>query len=213
MTRQFLLSIVAVFCLAAVPTTAQELKPPPLPPGELFFTIKGKQPMGLERIHPGLIAALRFTDEQKLALAEARRTTLQNEDLQAAAQAVKSNPNATETQRENVRMLQDEARDKLGAVIEQVLTADQKALIVKIQQAFNDASQAAMAAAQPDFAAAKGDATRSAEARSAYEAKLKDEFARRLNQVFTDAQRTAVQQAAKVQAEQDERAAQNPKRK
>ena len=213
MTRPCLLSIVAVFCLASLPTIAQDLKPPPLPSGDLFFTAKGKQPTALERVHPGLIAALGFTDEQKLALAEARRTTLQNDDLIAAGQAVKSNPNATEAQRENVRMLQDEARDKLGAVIEQVLTADQKAFIVKIQQAYNDANQAAMAAAQPDFAAAKSDATRSAEARNAFQVKVKDELARRLDQIFTDEQRAAVQQAAKAQAEQEERAAQNPKRK
>ncbi len=213
MLRSPLIVLAASLVLFTSVAYAQDHKPAPLPPGDLFFTAKGKHPMALERYHPGLVAALLLTDEQKLALAEASRKTIMDEDLRAAAMEVKSNANATEVQRENVRMLQEAARDKLDAVIEQILKPDQKALISKIQQAFDDAAKAAMRDMEGEFGQAKGDEKRTAAARDAYQATLKDEFAKRLDAIFTPEQKAAVQQAAKAQAEQEARAAQSKKGK
>jgi len=106
--------IAAIVVLSlALPAIGQDKKPGDAP-GELFFTGKGQTPLALERIYPGITAALNLTDEQKTALREAMERTIHDPALREAGQKLKSDPAAaTEADRASVF---EGARAGAGAV-------------------------------------------------------------------------------------------------
>src|SRR2546422_2351578 len=99
MTRRISI-VLAALCVALV--AAKAAKAPSLPPGEMFFTMKG-QPFALERMFPAITAAFMFSDEQKTALHEAYGQTVGSAAIRAKGASLKNNPAATDADRDAAR--------------------------------------------------------------------------------------------------------------
>src|SRR5882672_426293 len=150
MTRRVTISL-GVICVALV--AAKAAKAPSLPPGDMFFTMKG-QPYALERTFPGVCAALMLTDDQKNALNEAYHQTVASPQLREKGAALKGNAGASDADRDAVRSEMETARVEVQKKVSAILTPQQKELIPKIQAAAEQAQRAAREALQPEFAAA-----------------------------------------------------------
>jgi len=206
--------VVPVVCLVlAGAAQAQKAKGDPAIGGELFFFAKGSQPLALERVYPGITAALMLTAEQKEAIMEAQRQTVFHPDVRAAMQLGKSGPDVTEAQREEARKTVADARQRLRAAVDEVLTPAQKALIAAIQKAYEESQRAAMEALGDDLKAAKGNPDRSTQVGQRFNELVREEMSRRLENVLTAEQQAAVQRAALVQLEAEEMARNSKKSK
>jgi hypothetical protein len=179
----------------------------------VFFTGKGQQPFALERVHPGITAALMLTDQQKTALNEALDQTVRNPQVRAAGVALKNNPTATDADRAKAKEAADDARAKLKEEVEKTLTADQKALVAKIQAAFDEAQKAVATALQAEYGQAKGNAEQTAKLRERSQDELRKELGERLDKILSPEQKSAVLAAAVLQSEREEAAAKAKKQK
>src|SRR5215212_1125877 len=124
-------------CLICVALLAAKPKTVGLPPGDMFFTMKG-QPYALERTFPGITAAFMFTDDQKRDLNDAYYETVGAPDIREQGASLKGKA-ASDAERESYRKLMEDARAELAKDVAKILTAEQKALIPKIQEAANEA--------------------------------------------------------------------------
>lgn len=191
---------------------AQEKKGGPgLPPGDTFFTVKG-QPGVLERTFPGIVAALELDDQQRRAIAAARAETVDDGQLRAGA-GLKSDPAATDAKRAEVRKGLDDARARLKAKVDEILTAEQRERVAKIQAAADEAQRAAAEAMREQFAGAKGNDARATEVREMAKARTREEFEDRLERFLTGMQMAAIREAAIDAREAEDRAAQGKKGK
>jgi hypothetical protein len=206
-------ALVLAITLALAPAARAQKKGPGEIPGDVFFTIKGQQPFALERLHPGITAALMLTDQQKIALHEALEQTVRDPQLRAAGQALKNNPTATDADRAKTQKAMEDARDQLKQSIDKQLTADQKALVARIQAAFDESQKAVATKLQAEYGQAKGDADRAAKLRERSQEELRDELTERLDKVLNAEQKAAVQQAAIAQMEREDAAAKAKKQK
>lgn len=191
-------ALVAIGLAVCAGAVEKSPKKPGLPSGDLFFTMKGR-PFALEQTFPGVTAVLLLTDEQKAKLSAARQATVENAELRKAAAVLKSNPNATEAEKESVRQSLADARTRLEAAVAGVLTLEQKALIDRIQAASQEAHEQSRDLLQPEFTAAKGDAQRMAEWQKKYRDHVAQAFAQKLNTFLSLDQQTAMKEAAAAQ--------------
>ena len=195
-------------CLICLASLAAKGKSSGLPPGDTFFTMKGR-PYALERTFPGIVAAFMFTEDQKIALNEEYQETVADPQLREKGAALKDNPATTDTEREEMRKQQAEARAELQKRAEMILTPQQKALIPKIQDAANQALKGAREAFAADLGAGKGEKTKSNELDEKIRVEAEDLFVQQLEKFLTPAQMEAVRQAAIAQREADELARKN----
>ena len=213
---RFNLSVVAVALtvslLGAHAAQAKDKKPPEVP-GELFFTAKGQHPFALQRVHPGITAALMLSDQQKIALFEALQQTTNSPEVRAAGAALKNNPDATDADRAKAQKVRDDARAQLKEAIDKTLTADQKALIVKIQAAFDESQKAAAEELKPEFAQAKANREPAAKLNERMQEELREQLTQRLDKVLDAEQKAAVLAAGVAQLEQEDAASKAKKQK
>jgi Spy/CpxP family protein refolding chaperone len=194
------LVLIALAWVACTPLTAfaQKEKKPSLPPGDLFFYMKG-QPFALETIFPGINGTIMLTDDQKLKLQEARENTVGSDAVKDAGKLLKTDPNATEAQKESAKKTIQEAKSKLQAEVSSILTPEQKALIEKLQGAAVEAHTAARAKFETDFTGAKGDKAKMEELQTKMREEVRAEFDRKLVGILTAEQRAAMEKAAAAQ--------------
>jgi ferric-dicitrate binding protein FerR (iron transport regulator) len=179
----------------------------PLPSGDLLgFTGKGNQPMALEQTFPGINGALLLTEEQKRQIFEVREQILGSDAVKAAGQKAKLDPNATESQKEEARRTLQEARSRLQQKVGDILTADQKALVTRINAASEEAHKAAYDGLEPQLVGAKGNADQMAELQRQLREKRQSEMAIRLAAILSADQQAAYQKAAAEQKAAEERA-------
>src|SRR5258705_3570162 len=183
--------VLGISIFASALFAAKAAKAPSLPPGEMFFTMKG-QPYALERTFPGVTAALMLSDDQKTALSEAYHQTVAAPELRAKGASLKGISAATDAERDTVRSQMQEARAELQKRVVAILSPDQKALIVKIQAAFEQAQRAARESLQQEFSAAKGNEEKSKELRKKYDVKAEDQFVQERQKCLTPAQMEGV---------------------
>ncbi|MEI7731277.1 MAG: hypothetical protein WCO56_17005 [Verrucomicrobiota bacterium] len=207
MNKSILSLTLMLLVSVATSAGAQFKKPPGLPGSELFFTMKGKMPFALDRWYPGIVAALLLTDDQKLDLQKARQEIADNSDLRATGQKLKQNPDASKEERAAYQKQYEEAREKLRQAVAEILTPQQKALVGRIQNAAEEAQQAAVQTLQPVMAQAKGDEAKTTQLRQTLQETIKTELAQRLEVILTTEQKSAVQAAAIAQAEREEKGA------
>jgi colicin import membrane protein len=196
MSRIVLANCALLLCVGVA--AGQKEKKPTLPSGDMFFTQKG-QPFALERTFPGIQAALMLTDEQKLKLQTAREETVGSEAIREAGRNIKGNANATEAEKEAAKKLAAEARAKLEQQIASILTADQKALVEKLNTAAQDAHKTAADSLQAEFTASKGNKEQMAEVQKKMKEEARAEFERKLVGLLNAEQRAAVEKAAAAQ--------------
>lgn len=194
----------ALLCVSICLIAAKPGKAPSLPPGDIFFTIKG-QPAPLERTFPGITAAFMFTDDQKAALNDAYQQTVGAPEVREQGASLKNNA-ATDAQRDTFRQLMDDARSELQKEVASILTPEQKALIPKIQAAADQAQKEARESFSADFATAKGDAAKANDLREKVKVEAEDLFVQKLEKFLTPAQMEAIRQAATQQKDADEQA-------
>jgi hypothetical protein len=203
---------VLVAASLALPSLAQEKeKKIGELPGGLFFTVKGG-PFPLDKVYPGITAALRLTDDQKHALIEAQQQTMASPALREAGQKAKGD-GATDADRAAAQKVFADARAQMKASVDKVLTEDQKALIAKIQTAFEESQKAAMDGRKAEFGGAKGNPDRQAELRKRMEQDLRAEMATRLDKILDAEQKQLVDRAGTLQRDREEDAAKFGKKK
>lgn len=206
--RPYHLAMALVAALFFVPgaAQAQKEKKPTLPPGDLFFTMKGR-PFALERVVPGIQGALLLSDEQKQALFKALEETTWSEAVRSAGRTIKADPNATEAEKEQARTVIQEARARLEQQVDAVLTLEQKQLIDRLNAVAREAHQAAREKLEAEFIAAKGDKTRTEELNKQMRKQARVECERRLLELLTAEQRQGLEKAAQRQKEAEQAAA------
>jgi len=213
---RFNISVVALalaLSFIAAPAAHAKDKPAGDVPGDAFFTGKGQQPFALERLHPGITAALMLTDQQKIALNEALDQTVRNPQVRAAGAALKNNPSATDDDRAKAQQASQDARAQLKEAVEKTLTADQKALVAKIQAAFDESQKALATALQAEYGQAKGDAERTAKLRERSQDEIREQLTERLAKILDAEQKAAVLAAGVAQLDREEAAAKGKKTK
>jgi len=210
MNRRFLLTLSLAGALALpFAAWAQKDKSPSLPPGDMFFTGKGDQPVSLERTFPGIAGALMLTDEQKQKLHSAKEETMGSAAVREAAQTLKTNPNATDTEKTAARKTIDEARTRMQKEVAEILTPDQKRLVEKINTVAAEARRSAAEKYEAEYAAAKGNEAQLAEINKKIQEEARDEFGRKMNNILTPEQKDSWQKAAAAQKAAEENSDKN----
>lgn len=155
-TVAFLFATVAGLCNQTL-TAADKKGAAPMPSGDMLgFTRKG-QPVAIEQMFPGILAALMFTDEQKQKLQEARRETIGSDALVELARNAKQ-PATSEADRQKAADLMEKARAELAQKVAAILTAEQKTLVEKLNTAAQQAHEESREALSAQFTSAKGNA-------------------------------------------------------
>src|ERR1051325_9085961 len=98
-------------CLVCVGLLAAKGKTPGLPPGDIFFTMKG-QPYAMERTFPGIVAAFMFTEDQKANLNDAYYQTVGDPVIREQGAALKGK-GAKDGELETYRKMMEDARAEL----------------------------------------------------------------------------------------------------
>jgi RNA polymerase sigma factor (sigma-70 family) len=175
-----------------------------LPSGDILgFKTKG-HPFALERTFPGINGALLLTDEQSQKIAAARAETIETEAVKTATMTLKSNPNATNAEKEAAQKVIQEARAKLEEKVAGILTAEQKVLVERINTAAQELQQSVLEEYQAEFTAAKGNAEQTEEVRKKLLEKLRTDFPQKLNGILSPEQKTAFEKAAAAQKAAEE---------
>lgn len=186
MVRAFVLMV--VFALAAS-ALAVEKKPAI---GNFPFWSAPKREFS-DQFVPGLNAALLLSPEQIEQLHAARRETIDNETLRAAT---RKDPNLTEAQREATHKLVSEAQASLRIKVSNILTADQRALIERINAVHQEVGKAVSEEFQPKLVASKGDDQAQERFRKEMHERVSADFRSKLDGLLSPNQKAAFDQAA-----------------
>ena len=142
---------------------------------------------------PGLNAALLLSPEQIEQLHSARRETIDSETLRTAT---RKDPNLTEPQREAAHKLVSEAHASLRIKVSNILTADQRALIERINAVHQEVQKGVLEEFQPKLTASKGDDQVQEKLRNEMRERVSSDLRSRLDGLFSPNQKAAFEQAA-----------------
>ena len=148
MFRRLSIIVIASLCLATL-AEAQAKKPAI---GNFPFWSVPKQEFA-DQLVPGLNAALLLSDEQIVKLQEARRETIDNEQIRGKKD---KNANVTDAEREARNKATQEAYTNLRTKVSNILTAEQRTLIEQINAAHLEVSKAAAEEFSVQLTSAKG---------------------------------------------------------
>ena len=182
------LSLMVVFALAAS-ALAVEKKPAI---GNFPFWSAPKREYA-DQFVPGLNAALLLSPQQIEQLQAARRETIDNETLRAAT---RKDPNLTEAQREADHKLVSDAHASLRIKVSNILTADQRALIERINAVHLEVAKALNEEFQPKLTSSKGDDQAQEKFRNEIRERLSSDFRSKLDGLLSPNQKAAFDQAA-----------------
>ena len=195
------LALTVVFALA-VSALAVEKKPAI---GNFPFWSAPKREFS-DQFVPGLNAALLLSPEQIEQLHASRRETVDRETLRGAT---RKDPNLTDVQREAAHKSVSEAQASLRIKVSNILTADQRALIDRINAVHQDVSKAVSEEFQPKLTASKGDDQVQERLRNELRERILADFRGKLDGLLSPNQKAAFDQAAA----DEQAAAKNPKKK
>lgn len=182
------LALTVVFALAAS-ALAVEKKPAI---GNFPFWSAPKREFS-DQFVPGLNAALLLSPQQIEQLHAARRETIDNETLRSTT---RKDPNLSETQREANRKLVSDAQASLRIKVSNILTADQRALIERINAVHQEVGKAVSEEFQPKLVASKGDDQAQEKFRQEMRERVSADFRSRLDGLLSPNQKAAFDQAA-----------------
>lgn len=192
--RSALLPLLFALCAAlALPGLAQK-KPSTDLTGFPLWSAK-KTPLAGPFI-PGLNAALLLTAEQCQKLVAAREEVMGNEKLQKLGASIKTNPNASEADRDAARKAYEEARDQFKDKIDGILTPDQRKLISGINTVFEEVTTATEEALRDRAGQLKGDKAGMEELRKEAREKITKDFKSRIEGLMSKDQWAALTKAA-----------------
>lgn len=165
-----------VSLLVAVPSPAAEKKPAQV--RDFPFWSAPKRPHAREFI-PGLSAALQLTPDQIEKIEAACRETIDKPEARG-----KNAPGAAA------------AWDRVHRLVADILTAEQKTLIEKVNDAYEKSLEAAAEEYQAQLDGAKGNADETDRLRKLQNEAVAEKFGKRLDAILTDTQKEAVKQIA-----------------
>ncbi len=146
------LSILVILSLSLATLTEAQAKKPAI--GNFPFWSVPKQEFA-DQLVPGLNAALLLSDEQIVKLQEARRETIDNEQLRGK-KIKDSNVTVSDAEREARNKKTQEAYASLKTKVSNILTAEQRTLIEQINAAHLEVTTAASEEFGSQFAGSKG---------------------------------------------------------
>jgi Spy/CpxP family protein refolding chaperone len=188
MFRRLSILVVTVFCLATL-AEAQTKKPTI---GNFPFWTMPKQEFA-DQFVPGLNAALLLTDEQIVKLQEARRDTIDNEQLRGNKD---KSVELSDAEREARRKATQEAYTRLRTKVSNILTAEQRMLIEQINAAYLEVTTSANEEFAPQFASSKGNDELQKQLQQQKRERVARNFQAKLEVLLTPNQRAAWEQAA-----------------
>jgi hypothetical protein len=153
---------------------------------------------------PGLQAALELTPAQIEKILAARASTVDSPEILALKR--KGDPNATADELATAATKRGEAVEKLYKEVDLILTKDQKAMIEKMNDAYDKVVGEVVTEFQAKFAAAKGNAEDMAAVNKELREAIAEAFGKKLDTLLTTEQKKAVEKAAE---EEKKRAAAN----
>jgi|GEM_PF-2584508 len=180
-----------------------------LPPGDVLGFMQKNAPYPLERVFPGLNAAVVHSDEQKQKLAAAIDQTIDRREVRAAMAFAKLNPNATDEEKQKARRLVEQARAELQKRVAEILTPEQKALVEKINDTARQVQSEVRQAMRDQFQALKTDPTNKDKVQQEYQQRVRAEMESRVMKLLDPDAQAAVKKAAAAQAADEK----GPKRK
>lgn len=188
MFRRLSILVVASLCLATL-AEAQAKKPTI---GNFPFWTMPKQEFA-DQFVPGLNAALLLSDEQILKLQEARRETIDNEQVRG-----KKDKNATVTEAERAarNKATQEAYTSLKTKASNILTAEQRTLIEQINAAHLEITTAASEEFAVQLTSAKGNDDLQKTLQQQKRDRVASNFKAKLEGLLSPNQKAAWEQAA-----------------
>lgn len=188
MFRRFSIIVIASLCLATL--AAAQAKKPAI--GNFPFWSAPKQEFA-DQFVPGLNAALLLTDEQILKLQEARRETIDNEQIRGKKDKTVE---LSEAERETRRKATQEAYANLRIKVSNILTAEQRTLIEQINAAHLEVSKAASDEFGPQLTGAKGNEDLQKSLQQQKRDRITANFKAKLEGLLSPNQKAAWEQAA-----------------
>lgn len=170
-----------------------------------FWSSKKRGPSG--QFVPGLNAALQLSAAQMEQIAAAREEMSNDEAVKAARGLSKNDPNVTAEQREKARAAMEAATARLQAKVATILTADQKALIEKINAAYAAAVEDVGIIYADKFASVKADEAARKRMQEEKSHDTEEQFFHKLDKLLTPAQTEAMKRAAAEEEERNAKAA------
>lgn len=212
MRRNAFVAVLALLSVVAAPAIAGEKKKGRPDASHLpLWSAKG-QPMIVRQYVHGLNAVLLLTDEQIVSLYAAWRETVDSPELREKGAALKTDQNATEEQRKELRLQYEVAQGRLHTRVAGILTPAQKELMASIEVMHAQAREAAYAELAPEFARIKANADEGPRVKKLMKERLEMTFIQRLAEHLTADQRAAMEKAAADEKRREAEAAKAPKK-
>ncbi len=158
---------------------------------------------------PGLNAILQLTPAQQEQIATARSEMANDEAVKTARSISKNDPSVTPEQRDKARATVEAATAKLRERVAAILTPDQKALIAKVNDAYQTATDEVGTVYEEKYASIKADPAARQRVQQEKNQDTEDHFLHKLDTLLTQAQKDAMTQAAE---EEQRRTAASPKK-
>jgi hypothetical protein len=158
---------------------------------------------------PGLTAVLQLTPTQAEQIAAARSEVGNDEAVKAARSLRKDDPSVTPEQREKAHATVEAANTKLRERVSTILTPEQRALIAKINAAYEATVEEIGTIYEEKFASIKADQAARRRIQQEKNDDTEDHFLHKLDSLLTPAQKDAMARAAE---EEHRRSAAAPKK-
>jgi hypothetical protein len=181
-------TVIALSLLASL-AVAEEKKPAI---GQFPFWTLPKREFA-DQMTPGLNAALLLTPGQISQLYDARRETIDSAELKAK---VRKDPSLSDAELETMRQMAHEAHVKLRTRASNILTDDQRSLIVQVNAAYVEESQTAVEEFRDRMVSAKGNQPLQESLRRELSEHTESRFKNRLEGLLTPNQKAAWESAA-----------------
>ena len=170
-----------------------------------FWTSKKRGYVG--QFAPGLNGVLQLTDAQKEQIAAARAEMANDEAVKAARGLSKNDPSVTPEQREKARAAMEAATARLTEKVGKILTAEQKALIEKINAAYAAVVEDTGIVYADKFASIKADAAARKRIQDEKNQDIEEQFYHKLDALLSPAQKEAMTRAAEEEGQRAAKAA------
>jgi len=158
---------------------------------------------------PGLNAILQLTPAQQEQIGTVGNEVANDEAVKAARSISKNDPSVTQEQRDKARATVDAANARLREKVAAILTPEQKALIAKVNEAYQSTLDEIGTVYEEKFASIKADPAARKRVQEEKNQDTEDHFLHKLDTLLTPAQKEAMTHAAE---EEQRRAAAAPKK-
>jgi hypothetical protein len=174
-----------------------------------FWNLKKRGQVG--QLVPGLNATLQITEAQRGQIAAARDEFSNDEGVKAARGISKNDPSVTAEQRDKARAAIDAATARMREKVGTILTAEQKALIEKINAAYAAAVEDTGIVYEDKFATVKADQAARQRIQQEKNQDIEEQFLHKLDGILSASQKEAMTRAAAEEEERNAKAANTKK--